>query len=237
MGSLGRTGGIVVALLLLNILLVSILLGLELTDRTTPRPSAPAARSAVASPAAGASPTRPARALAPTVPTSTASQDSVVAAPAYLRGADIIPDSLLAGGDATPSALPSAVAGPPPTAREAEEVVRAYFAAVEADDYDAVRATTSGTARRQTDELIASIEQQEVEGGADADLRVADLAMGDPIEGPGVRSIDASFRIQAYVSTFLGDFMAEDIPSSASFQVARVAEGVRIVNIAYDEQP
>lgn len=236
MGSLGRAGWIVIALLLVNILLVSALLWLELTERAETRASRTATpRTGQASPApVDGSPTVPV--TAPTSPLD-ATVDPAIAAPGFLRGADIIPDSLLAGVGATPAALSSAAAGPTPTAGEAEQVVRAYFAAVEADDYDAVRVTTSGTARRQTDELIASIEQQEEEGGADADLRVADLAMGEPMAGRGVQSIDASFRIQAYVSTFLGDFKAEDIPSSASFQVARVAEGVRIVNIVYEDQP
>lgn len=236
MGSLGRAGWFVIALLLINILLVSTLLWLELTERAATRASRVATpRIGQPSPTlTGGSPAVPATApkAAPD-----ATVDPAVAAPGFLRGADIIPDSLLAGGRATSIPRTTAIADRPPAAREAEEVVRAYFAAVEADDYDAARATTSGTARRQTDELIASIEQQEEEGGADADLRVADLMMGEPVGERDIQSIDASFRIQAYVSTFLGDFMAEDIPSSASFQVARVAEGVRIVNIVYDEQP
>jgi len=223
---------IVTALLVLNLALTGVLLVLELRDRG----ERPAIGALVPTTSPLPTPTvQPPTPIptAPAVAAATATPVQVV-----LRGADIIDEALFAGGSSG-TAVPQGTATglSPPTPEEAQQVVQQYVDAFERDDVEGVRATTSGTARTQTDELIASIEQQERENGVDADLRVADLQLAPPVAEGSEQSVTGSFRVEAYVDTLVGELRVEDIPATADFKVGRVAEGVRIVRIEYEEPP
>ena len=111
-------------------------------------------------------------------------------------------------------------------------MVRAYWAALDSERWDDARALTAAEARQQTDEGIAAGLRQAEEAGAEVDLRVKELSTKQlPADGD-VRPVEARFLVELY-----GDFGffsvkgAPDVDSNATFRVARVAEGVRIVRI------
>ncbi len=176
-------------------------------------------------------------AISPTaVPTEERGPSGV--SPSFFRGADIVDRSLF---DPPPTEVAAtvvpAIAGPPPSAEETRVVVEEYFKAFDADDFEAVRSKTVGTARVQTDQVIAEVERQEDEQGVDVDLRVSGLQLApEPPQG-SAQAIGAEFVVEAWVNAFIGDLKAQEIKSRSSFRVARVPEGIRIVEIVERPQP
>jgi hypothetical protein len=115
--------------------------------------------------------------------------------------------------------------------------VRAYFAGIEADSYDQIRGTTVDQARSRTDELIAEIVRQEGEVGVDFDLRVTALNITlRPVDG-SVRPVEVHAVVAAYLHAGLLHVKLREIHPGATFSVARVAGGVRIVELQGEVLP
>jgi hypothetical protein len=116
-----------------------------------------------------------------------------------------------------------------PTKQEADEVVRRFLAAVDADSYEDARALTSGQATTQTDEVRGAIEREA--NGSTVDLRVRDLVTA-PGEAQGARRpVQADYVIEAYTDTLLGSMKVREEKLSNVFMVARLPQGIRIVAI------
>ena len=115
--------------------------------------------------------------------------------------------------------------------------MRAYFAAIEADSYEAASALTAGQARTQTQEGAAEIQRQADAEGVTIDLRVPELSAQARAVEAAERPVDVDYLVQAWVDTFLGSINARELPGSSVFRVARLPEGVRIIEIEGDLLP
>lgn len=201
-------------------------LGFYLSRQPRPEPATnPSRKSPMATPAA----TELTTIVTPSPGTAAATARTSTPEPRTAATAEAAP----AGTPSAQSApgTPTVVSAAPPTVQEAEQVVRAYFAGVEADSFDAVRATTAGNARRRTDALIAELQQQEREQDVDVDLRVLELTTSPaPTEG-STQPIRVSSLIGAYVDTGFATVKVREIRSNTVFKVARVAGGTKIVDI------
>ncbi len=124
-----------------------------------------------------------------------------------------------------------------PTQQEADQVVRAFFAAVEADSYEDARALTSGEATRQTDEVRTEVQREADANGVTIDLRVPEIATAPGAAQREERPVQVDYVIEAYADSFLGVFKAREERLSNVFRVARLPEGVRIVRIDGDLLP
>jgi hypothetical protein len=188
----------------------------------------------------------PAEAPSPTSapsPTATVTPPAAVTAAQSVTTAPDVPTATAPNQAPTPppptEPIPSPTAAPAPTipfatGAEAEQTVRAYFAAIDADSPDAARNLTSGVARRQTDEAVQEIQDRADAEGVTLDLRVPELNVTAlPPEGAAT-PVHADSLIQAYADTLLGQVLAEEVRSSATFLVERTPEGIRIVEIRGD---
>lgn len=118
-----------------------------------------------------------------------------------------------------------------PTDREAEELVRAYFVALDEERYDDARALTTGQAREQTDAGLQELQSESDRQGVRIHLAVVDLVMTPhPTEAEG-RPVRVEYLVQALADTFFGTITAQEMRSDARFTVARLSEGDRIVRI------
>ncbi len=121
---------------------------------------------------------------------------------------------------------------PPPTEEEAEAVVRAYFAAIEADTSDAARALTIGAATEQTDAAAEQIRQEADAEGVTVDLRVPELetqALPPGLEGTPVQT---DYVVEAWVdSGIVGDVKAREGRGSTLYHTVRTNTGIKIARI------
>lgn len=121
---------------------------------------------------------------------------------------------------------------PPPTEEEAEAVVRAYFAAIEADTSDAARALTVGTATEQTDAAVEQISKEAEAEGVTVDLRVPELetqALPPGLEGTPVQT---DYVVEAWVdSGIIGDVKAREGRGSTLYHTVRTNTGIKIARI------
>lgn len=189
---------------------------------TTPAPAFPTAEPS-------ALPTHALTATATPLAAPTAAP--TVAAPATpMRDAAPLPPT-----EPMPSPTAAATVDIPfPTGAEAEQTVRAYFAAIDADSPDAARNLTTGVARAQTDEAVQEIHERADAEGVTLDLRVPELSLtAMPPDGTAT-PVRADSLIQAYADTLVGQVLAEEVRSSATFLVERTPEGIRIVEIEGD---
>lgn len=134
----------------------------------------------------------------------------------------------------TPATTPAVQAANPPTAEEAEDIVRAYFAAVDADNFDSARSYTSGVALETTNAVIATVQQQAAEQGVTVDLRVTRLDTAVLTAEGAVQPVKADFVLEPFVDMGFGPFSLQQMPSSGTFLVARLPAGVRITDIQTD---
>lgn len=130
------------------------------------------------------------------------------------------------------TAAPEATVQPPPSPAQAEGVVRAYFAAVDADSPDGMRAQTEGQGRADTDRIIAEMDRQAAEAGVTPDMRVTSLSLTMlPAEG-AVQPVRAESVIAAYVGVGPFAVAAQQIRSSGTFSVAMTGAGPKIIGIS-----
>ncbi|MDP9350588.1 MAG: hypothetical protein M3P51_03475 [Chloroflexota bacterium] len=164
-------------------------------------------------------------------------------APSALPSAPPIPAQDATGRPTTPetAAAPESTASlapaDSPTSREAEELVRAYFVALDEDRYDDASALTTGQAREETEAGLAELQSESDRQGVRIHLAVVELVMTpQPLESEG-RPVQVEYLVQALADTFFGTITAQELRSEARFTVARLSEGDRIVRIEGDLVP
>ena len=134
-----------------------------------------------------------------------------------------------------PTTVPTPTATPTqptvPSAEEAERVVRAYFTAMDSEDYDAALSQTHGSAREQTSKIVEEIRAQERASGQEADIRVTQLQLtAMPAKG-NVRPVKAYATVGAYVDLGVAEVEVQRLQTKAVFRVARVQGRPKIVDI------
>ncbi len=135
---------------------------------------------------------------------------------------------------ATPQPAPAKSSAGPTAATavtepEAEQVVRDLFAAIDAEQWDRVRALTSEQARQEADGLIEQLQQAERDRNVRVNLVVTQLAItGRQPQPPAVR-VDAEFTIEARVAVGPLSVTAQTTRGAAAFYVRRI-DGRPIVN-------
>ncbi len=132
----------------------------------------------------------------------------------------------------TPITTGTSTIGPPPTEEEAEAVVQAYFAAIDADSYDDARALTTGAATEQTDVGAEQIRREATAEGVTVDLRVAELATQGLPPGFEDSRVQTDYVVEAWVDTGLfGDVKARESRGSTVFRTVRTPTGIKIARI------
>ena len=131
----------------------------------------------------------------------------------------------------TPTLLPSPTPQPAVTAAEAESVVRAWFSALEAEDYLGMEVLTADNATLHTKALTDAIQLEAKRQSVDLDIVTQRL---DVQPGARVRrgeAVDTDFEmdINALVGPF--SFAARQILGTATFVVDRVNGEVKIIDI------
>ncbi len=126
----------------------------------------------------------------------------------------------------------TATSSQPPSEEEAEAVVEAYFAAIEADSYDAARALTTGTATGQTDTGAEQIRRESTAEGVTVDLRVPELTTDALPPEPESTAVQTDYVVEAWVDTGLfGDVKAREGRGSTLFHTVRTSTGAKIERI------
>ncbi len=179
-----------------------------------------------------------------TEPTSSPPADPTPGSvPTALPSAAPIPTQDAAGQPTTaeavaaPANTASSALADSPTSREAEELVRAYFVALDEDRYDDASALTTGQAREQTDAGLAELQSESDRQGVRIHLAVVELVMtSQPPESEG-QPVQVEYLVQALADTLFGTITAQELRSEARFTVARLSEGDRIVRIEGDLVP
>lgn len=121
---------------------------------------------------------------------------------------------------------------PPPTEEEAEAVVRAYFAAIEADTSDAARDLTTGVATEQTDAAAEQISKEADAEGVTVDLRVPELATQALPPGLEGTPVQTDYVVEAWVdSGLLGDVKVREGRGSTVIHTVRTNTGIKIARI------
>lgn len=121
---------------------------------------------------------------------------------------------------------------PPPTEEEAEAVVQAYFAAIEADTSDAARDLTIGTATEQTDAAVEQISKEADAEGVTVDLRVPELETQPLPPGLEGTPVQTDYVVEAWVdSGIIGDVKAREGRGSTLYHTVRTNDGIKIARI------
>lgn len=137
----------------------------------------------------------------------------------------------------TPPPAPARPAAPTPTPpgsvtqREAQSVVRAWFDALAAEDYQRMEELTTGSARTRTRQATETIRSEAEQRGVRIDLVVQRLDLSPGSRPRASEAVQASFDIQA--NAVVGPFSvtARTIEGSATFVVERVNGEARITDI------
>lgn len=114
-------------------------------------------------------------------------------------------------------------------------MVHQWFEGVDADSPDQLRRVTSGDARKQTDNLISSVQSQADTNGVALDMRVPELTVTPESAQGKVRPVKTRFVVDVYADMGLAYVQARELQSTATFNVARLPDGtVKIVSIRGD---
>lgn len=185
----------------------------------TAAPAAVVVRSTTATPAPTAAPPVQTLPAGIDVPSAAATTAAHIVAPAGVAIAPVQPTA-------------AATVQPPPSPAESEAVVRAYFAAVDADSREGMRAVTAGQGRADTERIITEMDRQAADAGVTPDMRVTSLSLTMLPSTGAIQPVRADSVIAVYVG--VGPFSAavQEIRSSGTFNVAMTPAGPRIVGIS-----
>ena len=123
---------------------------------------------------------------------------------------------------------------PTVTQKEAESVVRSWFADLEAQDYQKAESLTTGEARQQTRQLVDTIRQQEQKNNVSLQFQVQklDLQPASGVSTPqGGQAVRADFAAQIIAQRGPLRFPALDISGQATFVVEPTPDGPRISDV------
>jgi len=147
----------------------------------------------------------------------------------------VLPSAIPAVSTPTPTpmhvATPTPTSPPAPSEDQAEEVVHAYFEAIDSEDYEGALARTHGRAREQTSQIVDEIRSQEQESGQQADIRVTQLQLRSQPAHGSVRPVDVVATVGAYADLGIAEVEVQELHTEAVFDVALVEGEPKIVDI------
>ncbi|MBI3977880.1 MAG: hypothetical protein HY331_06820 [Chloroflexi bacterium] len=136
-----------------------------------------------------------------------------------------------------PPEAPTAPAGPAAAATgvsqdEAQQVVRAFFAALDAKDFQSARRLTAGQARETTDQIIGRVEAEAEARGVDLVIQTTRLNLAVPPAIGKPANVDADFSTD--VSGKIGPVVVpgQTFSGRATFTIDRVDGQIRIVQMS-----
>ncbi|MGI5837789.1 MAG: hypothetical protein ACOX87_15040, partial [Chloroflexota bacterium] len=135
---------------------------------------------------------------------------------------------------ATVVVQPTATSTPEPAVsqKQAETIVRAWFEALEAEDYQRAESLTTGDARRETQQLVETIEREADQRGVTEDIVVQRLELN-----PSQSQVDAGRAVRAdfdiAVNAVAGPFtvQGQQFEGEATFVVGQVEGEMKITDI------
>ena len=137
----------------------------------------------------------------------------------------------------TPPPAPTRPAAPTPTPsgsvtqQEAQSVVRAWFDALAAEDYQRMEELTTGSARTKTRQATEAIRSEAEQRGVRIDLVVQRLDLSPGPRPRAGEAVEADFDIRANAQDGPISVTARTIEGSATFVVERVNGEARITDI------
>jgi hypothetical protein len=127
----------------------------------------------------------------------------------------------------TPQPTPTSPAGL--SQQQAQELVRAWFEAVAAGDYQGARGLTTGSAADQTGQIGDRIQSEASGRGITINMSIQRLDLSPAAQpAAGEQAVDAAFTIQVNAVKGPISIPAQTLQGSATFVVQRTAAGPRI---------
>ncbi len=129
----------------------------------------------------------------------------------------------------TPQATPAQQ--PAVTQEQAQDVVRAWFEALAAGDYQRAEGLTTGNAQRQTRQMVDTLQREAGQRGVQVQLAIQRLDLGPAAQPPNGHAVHADFDIN--VNAIVGPMAvpARQLQGSANFVVEPTADGPKISDI------